>query len=384
MFSSKDLKVKLVYMGFGGMIAIIGMLIGIGMLSSVIAKNDKFGDIECSSLRVVDEDGITRIILSTDDLAGYDDENIRVRITGDASDGDVYVHGKGGSKYGSASATLGIGKNRIEHTDPLKIEWRQHGYVGAYGGNPEVGSVELSINEHGGMVDVRGKDPITRGVFIGINQNENGGVVSVYGMGDSKSEARLGISENGGGVDVFGKDGELYVGLSTDERGGHVNAYGKDGLGVALDIDEYGGSVTAYGKDGNLNASGIGIDEHGGVAYIFGKHGKSGVRLSSDEHGGEVNIVGKDGGSGVLLSASEHGGDVLLSSIDSVRVSLGISEHGGHVIAYGEGKSAASLRVDEEGGDVRVFGRGKGEATLSINEYGNGGVSTWDKNGYRQ
>ncbi len=60
MFSGKDLKVKLVYMGFGGMIAIIGMLFAIGMLSSVTAQNDKFDTIQCSRLEVVDADGITR------------------------------------------------------------------------------------------------------------------------------------------------------------------------------------------------------------------------------------------------------------------------------------------------------------------------------------
>ena len=42
MFSNKDLKVKLVYMGFGGTIAIIGMLFGIGMVSSRTEQNDKF------------------------------------------------------------------------------------------------------------------------------------------------------------------------------------------------------------------------------------------------------------------------------------------------------------------------------------------------------
>ena len=46
MFSSKDLKVKLVYIGVGGIIAIIGMFFAIGMLSSVRAQNDKFDTIQ--------------------------------------------------------------------------------------------------------------------------------------------------------------------------------------------------------------------------------------------------------------------------------------------------------------------------------------------------
>ena len=46
--NNKELRVKLVYMGFGGMIAIIGMLFAIGMLTSVTANNDKFDEIQCS------------------------------------------------------------------------------------------------------------------------------------------------------------------------------------------------------------------------------------------------------------------------------------------------------------------------------------------------
>ena len=319
MFSGKDLKVKLAYMGFGGIIAIIGMLFGIGMVSSSTAQKDKFGEIECSSLRVVDEDGITRVILSTDDRAGYDDENIRVSIDGDAYDGSVRVYGEAGSKFGSAKAVLGISRVGISEGNVITEKTRQAGYVGAYGDN-RAGSAELSINKHGGMVDVRGKDPITTGAFIGINQNENGGVVEVYGMGDGKSEARLGISENGGGIDVFGKDGELRVGLSTDEHGGAVRAYGKDGkLAVLLGTDERGGNVLVNGKDA-----------------------KSGMILHTGDYGGNILVSGKDGKSGVSLNTVEHGAKIV------------------------------------------VVGKGEGMAVMGINEYGNGAVSTWDKNGYRQ
>ena len=33
---------------------------------------------------------------------------------------------------------------------------------------------------------------------------------------------------------------------------------------------------------------------------------------------------------------------------------------------------------------MEVKGKGDGAAVMAINEYGNGAVSTWDKNGYRQ
>ncbi len=64
MFSSNDLKVKLVYMGFGGMIAIIGMLFAFGMLSAVAAK--KFDTIQCSRLEVVNALGKPVVVLSGD------------------------------------------------------------------------------------------------------------------------------------------------------------------------------------------------------------------------------------------------------------------------------------------------------------------------------
>ena len=77
-----------------------------------------------------------------------------------------------------------------------------------------------------------------------------------------------------------------------------------------------------------------------------------------------MSVYGKDEKSGVLVSTGEHGG--------------AISVHGR------DGKSQAALSVSEHGGHVQVNGKSEGVAVMSINEYGNGGVSTWDKNGYRQ
>ena len=42
------------------------------------------------------------------------------------------------------------------------------------------------------------------------------------------------------------------------------------------------------------------------------------------------------------------------------------------------------IGVDKNGGYVSTHGRSKGTATMGINKYGNGDVSTYDKNGYRQ
>ena len=43
------------------------------------------------------------------------------------------------------------------------------------------------------------------------------------------------------------------------------------------------------------------------------------------------------------------------------------------------------MDVDEHGGNVYVYGKGDdtSRVAMDVNEYGNGAVSTWDKNGYR-
>lgn len=70
MFSSIDFKVKPVYIGVGGMIAIIGMLFAVGMLSSVMAQNYNFDTIQCSRLDIVDADGNVGMVLGINDHGG--------------------------------------------------------------------------------------------------------------------------------------------------------------------------------------------------------------------------------------------------------------------------------------------------------------------------
>lgn len=118
LFNNKELNVKLVYMGFGGIIAVIGMLFAIGMLTSVTAHNDKFDKIQCSRLEVVDADGIPRVILTSDEHGGR-----------------VVVYGKDWKKSGlsdDGGALIATGK-----------DWN---------------SVSLHIDEHGGRVVAWGKD----------------------------------------------------------------------------------------------------------------------------------------------------------------------------------------------------------------------------------
>ena len=101
----------------------------------------------------------------------------------------------------------------------------------------------------------------------------------------------------------------------------------------------------------------------------------------------KLTVVDADGKTRVIISSNnEHGGSVAAYSKDGQsRAALAVTEHEGSVSAFGkDGQLGAWLRADEHGGRVQVKGKGEGKAVIGINEYGNGAVSTWDKNGYRQ
>lgn len=135
MFSSNDLNVKLVYMGFGGLIAIIGMLL------LVAAKNDKFDTIQCRRLEIVDTAGEAMVILGIDEGgAGL----VEAFGKDGKSGARLYVHGYGGGVF----------------------VWDKGGESAAW----------LCTREHGGLVDVRGKGEGR--VAMTINEYGNGTVTT--------------------------------------------------------------------------------------------------------------------------------------------------------------------------------------------------------------
>ena len=86
MFSKEHWQIKLVYAGFGALLLFMGML-----LSPVTAQRDKFGEIECTSLTVVDpKTGKSGVSLRVDEDGGF-----------------ISAHGKDGK----SAAALGIGEH---------------------------------------------------------------------------------------------------------------------------------------------------------------------------------------------------------------------------------------------------------------------------------
>ena len=139
-----------------------------------------------------------------------------------------------------------------------------------------------------------------------------------------------------------------------------VDAKGK----VKVSLSRRG--VLVYGN-GWINTW-LGAHEDRGFVNVYGgDNGKLGVGLSAYDDGGRVNVYGrKDRMTYVQIEADESGGIVYVSSKDSlIGVGLGADDHGGRVYVSGNADS-------------------KGRAMIGINKYGNGAVSTWDKNGYRQ
>ena len=166
-------------------------------------------------------------------------------------------------------------------------------------------------------------------------------------------------------LDVAGRTGTL---VGHDDNGGYVVVYNKDfgtttGVGVAqMSINESG--------DGELSAlSAVGV-----------------AKMRADGDGGAVEILGRSGA--IMMKFSEYGGRIVAGGRkNSGLAQLGVGKRGGWVSVSGAGDSEGKARmsIDEDGGSVEVYGNdGKQRVAIGVNEDGNGAVSTWDKNGYRQ
>ena len=212
------------------------------------------------------------------------------------------------------------------------------------------------------VVDAEGK------IGVLLETVLNGGRVSVGGVGGG---VMLGVTEYGGTVDVYGKEGSVRAVMGADDEGR--------------------GSVRVYGKKGSLRAE-MGTEDEGGMVAVWGKDFPEKENFASavmriDGEGGLVTVSSPEVPIGVLMRVDHKGGSFSVRDAEKSRaVFLDVQEHGGRVAVLGkDGTSAAKMDITEFGGNVGVFGKGSKEsrAGMGVNEYGNGAVSTWDKNGYR-
>ena len=135
------------------------------------------------------------------------------------------------------------------------------------------------------------------------------------------------------GLSIRNKEGEKALTLNSHSSKHVLSLYNKKDVGVV--------SLYAW-KSG------------GGNIIVRDGEGKEVAAIVINQRGGAVSIKGKKGGGYVRVSDKA-------------------------------GVKAASMSTTEHGGRVDVFNKqGENRAVMSVNEYGNGAVSTWDKNGYRQ
>ena len=207
---------------------VIGSLLTALLLAPVTAQTDKFGEIECTRLRVVDANGLSRIMLSSNLIAGLD-SNIKVRIIGDEFAGIVSTHGRDGNSKAELKTVLNSG-----------------GYVGVNNKDGKT-AVWLSVSDDDGIVNVKGKDEKSS---LRLGVNESGGNVAMFGA-DGKSGSWVGVNEYGGRVEVYDKAGQPSAYVSVGEHGGHVQVNGKGDGAAVMGINEYGnGGVSTFDKNG--------------------------------------------------------------------------------------------------------------------------------------
>ena len=135
-------KQKLSYMVVGGIIGVVGVVIGMSVLS-VSTAWDKFGEIECTSLTVVDKDG-----RSVAEISAFKHGGI-VRVRG---------------YDGVSRVALSVGEN---------------GGVVAVSDNDGMPRASLYVKAHGGVVTVRSNDGKSGAAVLHVNEYGNG-VLSLW------------------------------------------------------------------------------------------------------------------------------------------------------------------------------------------------------------
>ena len=163
------------YLVISGIVGgVIGSLLTALLVSPVTAGRDKFGEIECTKLTVVDAEGVSRIMLTVDtrDLVANLKKSGVILFAHDILGAGITACGKDGERQAD-----------------LRSEW---------------GSFQEAIGEHGGRVVVWGKDGE---VMVELRSDEQGGVIDVRGKG--RGAVNIDIDEHGNGaVSILDKNGD--------------------------------------------------------------------------------------------------------------------------------------------------------------------------------
>lgn len=219
------------------------------------------------------------------------------------------------------------------------------------------------------VVDEKGNQSVvleSREAMLGNNI----GNITVYDARGNQSVVLNGGEIGlGGGVSILDEKGAPAVILQSIPPGNGVSVHGKNGetgKSVYMSVNAYSGADVRLNDQENQAQVAMGMTERGGEVRVWSKEGRQGgqAAISVTEHGGHVQVWGKEGKGNALMCTGERGG---------------------FVSVQGNQGEVAAMDTSEHGGGVQVWdNQGKAGAKMSVNAYGNGAVSTWDKNGHRQ
>lgn len=171
MFSREHWQIKLTYAGFGAFLLFIGM-----MLSPVTAQRDKFGDIECKSVSIVNHIGEKVVVLDSDDERG----------------GSLEISDKNGKALVLLSSNNAGGYLALLDGKRMRIM---------------VGLIPFLKEEVGHIYGVSIFDDSFNNVAT-IMEHKYGGSVHLSGKTGSKGKAIMGINEYGSGeLGLFDRNG---------------------------------------------------------------------------------------------------------------------------------------------------------------------------------
>lgn len=159
MFNSQHWKIKLAYATFGLLCAVIGML-----LSPVTAQRDKFQEIECTKLTLIDA------------ITG----EVTAELKNDEHGGLLYLWGLKGNRSGAKLALDENGGKLVMFSNEKD-------------GPSHVSAALLTSEEGAGIFSVNHKS----GANTFISATDLGGYVSVYGANHNKKLVSVAVTDDG-------------------------------------------------------------------------------------------------------------------------------------------------------------------------------------------
>lgn len=184
------------------------------------------------------------------------------------------------------------------------------------------------------------------------------------------------------GLTVVDKEGRKLIELKNDGfDGAAINLYNLSGQEMMkLKVNHIQRVIRLYSKsllhpkifdDSETPILGIHLDAGPSSNYleVGNTVRRGGIRLYNlVEVSSELQVYHRNGQGGVVLHSAENGHSLSIYDNPDQRKIASVN---------------ARMSTDEYGGRVDVFNKqGKNHAVMGINEYGNGAVSTRDKNGY--